>query len=224
MLGFLSSRPNLLPPPRTPSPGSECCSLHPLRWDTLAREGGEGTQYSDEGTNTLVLCVCYNVTGSTWLQTPPGSPPPSWWRPSTAAASRRSPPRSGPDWSLWFRFAPAPRQLQRPHRRARRRLQSRYRRRYGYPDSCQRTSGAPATSGVSRTEAVAAPLRELVSRRSGEGPPPGVRPEAAPEAAAQAAGAGGRKAAVKVWTKSVSSGKTQHENYYVTYKRKQSCK
>ncbi len=71
----------------------------------------------------------------------------------------------------------------------------------GYPDSCRRTSGVPATSvasGVSRAEAAAALLRELVSRRTGEGPPPGVRPEAAPEAAAQAAGEDGRKAAVKV--------------------------
>jgi hypothetical protein len=57
-------------------------------------------------------------------------------------------------------------------------------------------SAAPATSGasgVSRAEAAAALLRELASRRTGEGPPPGVRPEAAPEAAAQAAGADGKK-------------------------------
>ncbi len=35
-------------------------------------------------------------------------------------------------------------------------------------------------------------MREVASRRQGEGPPPGERPEAGPEAAARAAGAGGK--------------------------------
>ncbi len=38
----------------------------------------------------------------------------------------------------------------------------------------------------------AATLREEASRRPGEGPPLGVRPEAAPEAATRAAGADGK--------------------------------
>jgi hypothetical protein len=114
---------------------------------------------------------------------------------STAAASRRSPPRSGPGWSRWFLFAPAPRQLQRPHSRPRRRHRNRYRRRCGYPDNCRRTSAVLATSGVSgvsRAEGGAATLREEASRRPGEGPPLGMRPEAVPEAAARADGADGK--------------------------------
>ncbi len=35
-------------------------------------------------------------------------------------------------------------------------------------------------------------MREVASRRPGEGPPPGERPEAVPKAAARAAGAGGK--------------------------------
>ncbi len=56
-------------------------------------------------------------------------------------------------------------------------------------------------------------MRELASRRTGEGPPPRVRPEAVPEAAAQAAGADGKNAVVKAYhsniitTESVSTGK-----------------
>ena len=56
-------------------------------------------------------------------------------------------------------------------------------------------------------------MRELASRRTGEGPPPGVRPEAVPEAAARAAGADGKNAVVKAYhsniipTESVSTGK-----------------
>jgi hypothetical protein len=74
----------------------------------------------------------------------------------------------------------------------RRQRQNRYHRRCGYPDNCRQTSTDLATSRVSRAEGGAATLREVASRWPGEGPPPGVRPEAVPEAAARAAGAGGK--------------------------------
>ncbi len=66
--GFLSSRPNWLPPAPAPSPASECCHPPPPPWfqggggDTLAREGGVRCgANSDEGAYTLVFYVLYSI-------------------------------------------------------------------------------------------------------------------------------------------------------------------
>ena len=61
VVGFLSSRPNWVPPP--PCPQASITPPTPFgskKRDTLACGGGVGGPNSDEGTDTLVLYVYYN--------------------------------------------------------------------------------------------------------------------------------------------------------------------
>jgi hypothetical protein len=58
--GFLPSRPNLVPPPHPLTRKRVLLPLNPLGSETHSLGGKGGGGNADEGTNTLVLYVCYN--------------------------------------------------------------------------------------------------------------------------------------------------------------------